>query len=268
MNETRWQRWAAASGFVALAFGAAAVALERPWPSTSDPDGFPAFLAANRGAILAQSMLFVISAGVFMWFLGSLRSFLIEAEGATGRLSTLAFAAGMIGYGLNVVGQAPQITLTLPSAAGMPGLGDAHRGEHPAGGDVLRGRRGVVAHQGLPGLAGLARGARRGRRCAVVLRGRRPERSAGAPGLGKLPALPGLDRVAGPGGNRDDQTDRQAPGRHHSTGTHRTNRAAHPLIPGAPSRATLLRIEKARDGHRRRSMLTKSTRGPAEGRAR
>ncbi len=119
MNETRWQRWAAASGFVALAFGAAAVALERPWPSTSDPDGFPAFLAANRGAILAQSMLFVISAGVFMWFLGSLRSFLIEAEGATGRLSTLAFAAGMIGYGLKVVGQAPQITLTLPSAAGM-----------------------------------------------------------------------------------------------------------------------------------------------------
>jgi hypothetical protein len=119
MNETRWQKWAAASGFVALAFGAAAVALERPWPSTSDPAGFPAFLADNRGAILAQSMLFLISAGLFMWFLGSLRSFLIEAEGATGRLSTLAFAAGMIGYGLNVVGQAPQITLTLPSAAGM-----------------------------------------------------------------------------------------------------------------------------------------------------
>lgn len=119
MNETRWQRWAAASGFVALAFGAAAVALERPWPSTSDPAAFPAFLADNRGAILAQSMLFVISAGLFMWFLSSLRSFLIEAEGATGRLSTLAFAAGMIGYGLNVVGQAPQITLTLPSQAGM-----------------------------------------------------------------------------------------------------------------------------------------------------
>jgi hypothetical protein len=119
MNEARGRRWAAASGFVALAFGAAAVALERPWPSTSDPAGFPAFLAGNRGAILAQSMLFVISAGIFMWFLGGLRSYLIEAEGATGRLSTLAFAAGMIGYGLNVVGQAPQITLTLPSAAGM-----------------------------------------------------------------------------------------------------------------------------------------------------
>ncbi len=126
MNETRWQRWAAGSGFAALAFGAAAVAFERPWPSTSDPAGFPAFLADNRGAILAQSALFLISAGLFMWFLGSLRSFLIEAEGATGRLSALAFAAGMIGYGLNVVGQAPQITLTLPSAAGVaPGSGAA-----------------------------------------------------------------------------------------------------------------------------------------------
>jgi hypothetical protein len=35
MNEARGLRWAAASGFVALAFGAAAVALERPWPSIS-----------------------------------------------------------------------------------------------------------------------------------------------------------------------------------------------------------------------------------------
>jgi len=107
------------TGFAALLSGAAAVALERPWPSTSDPAAFPAFLADNRDAVLAQSMLFLLSAGLFMWFLGVLRSFLIEAEGATGRLSTLAFTAGMIGYGMNVVGQAPQITLTLPSAHSM-----------------------------------------------------------------------------------------------------------------------------------------------------
>ena len=119
MDETRWQRWAAGSGFAGLGFGAAAVALERPWPATSDPAAFPAFLAGNRDAILAQSMLFVISAGCFMWFLASLRSFLVQAEGGTGRLSTLAFTAGMIGYGLNVIGQAPQITLTLPAASGM-----------------------------------------------------------------------------------------------------------------------------------------------------
>ena len=119
MNETTGRRWAAASGLVAVAFAAAAVALERPWPSTRDPAGLPAFLTDHRSAILAQSMLFVTSAGFFMWFLGGLRVFLIEAEGPTGRLSTLAFTAGMIGYGLDMVGQAPQITLTLPSAAGL-----------------------------------------------------------------------------------------------------------------------------------------------------
>ena len=126
MNETRWRRLAAMTGFAALAFGAAAVTLERPWPDTSDPAAFPTFLADNRDAILVQSMLFLISAGLFMWFLGVLRSFLIEAEDAPGRLSTLAFTAGMIGYGLNVVGQAPQVTLTLPSAHTMtPGTAAA-----------------------------------------------------------------------------------------------------------------------------------------------
>jgi len=93
MNETTSRKLATMTGFAALVFGAAAVTLERPWPSTSDPAAFPAFLADNRDAILAQSMLFLISAGLFMWFLGALRSFLIEAEHAPGRLSTLAFVA-------------------------------------------------------------------------------------------------------------------------------------------------------------------------------
>lgn len=118
-SRTGAERWAAASGFGALAFGAAAVALERPWPGAGDPAAFPAFIAGNRDAILAQSLLFLISAGFFMWFLGSLRDFLLPAEQGTGRLATVAFGAGMVGYGLNVVGQAPQITLTLPSQAGM-----------------------------------------------------------------------------------------------------------------------------------------------------
>lgn len=39
-------------------------------------------------------------------------------EGGTARLSTLAFGAGMVGYGLEVVGQAPQVTLTLPAQSG------------------------------------------------------------------------------------------------------------------------------------------------------
>jgi hypothetical protein len=115
MDHVRPEQCPVASGFVAIAFGATAAALERPWP-TADAATFSAFIADNRGAILAQSMLFVIGAGAYVWFLGSLRSFLMKAEGGTGRLSTVAFGAGIIWAGTNVVGQAPQIALTLPSS--------------------------------------------------------------------------------------------------------------------------------------------------------
>jgi hypothetical protein len=118
METTRWQRWAPAAGLAAIAVAAAAVALERPWPDTREPAELPEFLADNRAAIVAQSLLFLVSAGLFMWFLASLRSHLAGAEGGTARLSTLAFAAGMVGYGLEVIGQAPQVTLTLPAQSG------------------------------------------------------------------------------------------------------------------------------------------------------
>jgi hypothetical protein len=85
----------------------------------ADPNALPAFVADNRAAILAQSMLFLLSAGLMMWFLGSLRTILVQHEPGTGRLSSIAFGAGMICYGLNVVGQAPQITLALPTAAAI-----------------------------------------------------------------------------------------------------------------------------------------------------
>jgi hypothetical protein len=52
-----------------------------------------------------------------MWFLGCLHRFLTERESGTGRLASLAFVAGITGYALNIVGQAPQITLTLPAQA-------------------------------------------------------------------------------------------------------------------------------------------------------
>jgi hypothetical protein len=102
MDSVRREQWAAASGFAAIAFGAAAAALERSWPTT-DPVAFSAFVAENRGAMLAQSMLFAIGAGAYVWFLGSLRSFLMRAEGGTGRLSTVAFGAGIIWAGTAAV---------------------------------------------------------------------------------------------------------------------------------------------------------------------
>lgn len=47
-------------------------------------------------------------------FLGSLRTFLMRAEPIGGRVATIAFAAGMVGYGLTVLALAPQIASALP----------------------------------------------------------------------------------------------------------------------------------------------------------
>jgi hypothetical protein len=119
MTGSRFERLSAATGYAALLCGVGAAALERPWPSTSDLASFPVFLADNRAAILGQSLLFLLSAGFFLWFLGSLRSFLLPREPGAGPVTMIAFTAGITGYGLIILGQAPQITLTLPAQASV-----------------------------------------------------------------------------------------------------------------------------------------------------
>jgi len=106
------RQWSIATGYGALLCGIGAVVLERPWPT--DPAALPTFLAENRTAVLWQGLLFVLGAGLFMWFLGSLRTFLIRVEPVRGRVTMIAFAAGMVGYGLTVLALAPQMALTLP----------------------------------------------------------------------------------------------------------------------------------------------------------
>lgn len=122
MRRTNPEQWAAASGFGALVAGVAAAGFERPWPTEPGP-AFVAFLVENRGALAAQSMLFIIGSACTVWFLASLRTFLARAEGASSRSATLAFGAGLLWAGINMIGQAPQLVLTLPSAAHLdPGL--------------------------------------------------------------------------------------------------------------------------------------------------
>ena len=71
-------------------------------------------LAQSRTVVLGQGMMFVLGAGFFMWFLGSLRSYLARVETDRGRITMIAFVAGTVGYGVTVLALAPQIALTLP----------------------------------------------------------------------------------------------------------------------------------------------------------
>lgn len=96
MDEVREQRWGAVSGFAALVLAAVAVGYERSVP---DPDRTPAevldFYVRNGSELLAQSLLFVLSSGIFLWFLGNLHTFLARIEGRPARLASIAYAAGI-----------------------------------------------------------------------------------------------------------------------------------------------------------------------------
>ncbi|MEO5319052.1 hypothetical protein PV761_10775 [Arthrobacter sp. CC3] len=113
------------SAALGIAGGSMEVLLTGPWPTASDA-GYAAFLLANRTPVLAQSMLFVFSSAALIWFLGYVRSYLYRKEGGPGTLAGIAFTAGVLGAGLNILGQAAQITLTLPSQAAVaPGVAAA-----------------------------------------------------------------------------------------------------------------------------------------------
>lgn len=121
MRGTTWERWGAVSGLAALAVAGAAVAFER---STPNPDPSPAelvaFYAEQHNALLAQSLLFVLSAGLLLWFLASLRAFLARTEGHTDRISAIAHAAGLTWILLNLATQAPQIALARAADDNLP----------------------------------------------------------------------------------------------------------------------------------------------------
>ncbi len=124
MNDTKWERWGAASGFGALVVGAAAVVFERGALSASDPiTKIAAHYTDNRAALLAQALLFVIGSGFFLWFVASLRSFLMRAEGGSARLSTLAFGTGVGSTMVMLVALAFQTGLaTAAENAGQPAM--------------------------------------------------------------------------------------------------------------------------------------------------
>jgi hypothetical protein len=102
MQADRWERYGAASGFAMVVLGAAATVFERAPVTAAD-------FAANRTALVTQSMLFLAGAAVSVWFLGSLRSHLVRSEGGQGWVSSVAFGAGLAWATLNMVAQAFQV---------------------------------------------------------------------------------------------------------------------------------------------------------------
>ncbi len=112
--EANGARSGAASGYLVLALGIAAAAFERGAPPATAPaQEALAFVLQYRSELLAQSLLFVLSAGVYLWFFGSLLGFLRRAEGGDGRLGIVGFGAGAVWAGLQMVFQGVQVAVAM-----------------------------------------------------------------------------------------------------------------------------------------------------------
>ena len=114
------ERWHAASGYLVVLFGVAGAAFERGSPPANAPvDQLMTFVAIYRRELLAQSVLFVLSAGTYLWFYGALRTVLQRTEGGTGRLSAIAFGAGIVSVALQMVFQGTQVAVAITARDAM-----------------------------------------------------------------------------------------------------------------------------------------------------
>src|SRR5687767_996482 len=92
-----WARYAPLAGLLFIALVIAAIIFEGETPATDDPTAqVVADWAKNDDEYKIGAALSALAIVPFLWFLGSLRSTLRAGEGATGRLSSIAFAGGIV----------------------------------------------------------------------------------------------------------------------------------------------------------------------------
>ena len=105
--DAKGRKFDAATGIGFAVVAVVGLALPGTPPKASDSTAkIISFFADHRGDILASSFVFGLAAVLFLWFLGSLRSYLRAAEGGEGRLSAAAFGGGVAGIGLLLAGVA------------------------------------------------------------------------------------------------------------------------------------------------------------------
>src|SRR5262245_16864161 len=100
MGLARWEeRLAPFDGIAAVAFWVVGVLVLQGPANQPDTDASPArapvFFTTEEKAILVGTFLSMIAPLLFLWFPGLVRARLVEAEGGSHRLSSIAFAGGV-----------------------------------------------------------------------------------------------------------------------------------------------------------------------------
>jgi hypothetical protein len=93
----RGARYAPLTGIAAVVLWVVGTFLLEKTDRPEDDSGsnFRDWVQANDTELIVGAIVFGFGVLFFLWFLGSLRASLIEAEGGTGRVSTIAFASGV-----------------------------------------------------------------------------------------------------------------------------------------------------------------------------
>ena len=103
--DAKGRRWDAATGVGFVVLGVVAFLLPGVPPKADDSTTkIVNFFVDKRDELLASSAVFLVAFALFLWFLGSFRSYLRAAEGGEGRLSAAAFGGGVASTVLVLVG--------------------------------------------------------------------------------------------------------------------------------------------------------------------
>jgi succinate dehydrogenase/fumarate reductase cytochrome b subunit len=95
----RWERFAPLTGVAAIVLFIVGVIVEESGASRPDDDNPAAVLEwfqDKADTLVVTTIMFGVAAVLLIWFFGSLRAALVEAEGGTARLSSIAFGSGLL----------------------------------------------------------------------------------------------------------------------------------------------------------------------------
>jgi hypothetical protein len=129
---SKWERWSMLSGALAVPFWLAGVIIISTQAKGSEGPKILASYHQHSNGILLGGFLWSLGVLLFVWFLGSLRSHYLAAEGGSGRLANLAWGSGLIasaiGFlipGPDEVGALNKDHLDASGASVLHHLGDA-----------------------------------------------------------------------------------------------------------------------------------------------
>ncbi len=90
-----WERYAPLAGVLSVIFWVVGAIILQDAVDGESGAELMAQYNGNEGQIALGGIIWLIGTALFFWFLGSLRSRLLAAEGPEGRLTTMAFAGGV-----------------------------------------------------------------------------------------------------------------------------------------------------------------------------